>query len=76
MQLWRAIRPSVAWPVRRQTHGYLPSRVQCRVKVGAIDTAARGTFKKEAHGLRREDEKSLLYFGCEYSGWYNFRESH
>jgi len=24
------------------------------------------------HGHRRENEKSLLYFGCDFSGWYNF----
>jgi len=28
---------------------------------------------KQAHGHRRENEKSLLYFGCGFSGgWYNF----
>jgi len=44
---------------------------QCRMKLGAIDAAALGTFKKQAHGHGREHEKSLLYFGCDFSGWYN-----
>ena len=41
--------------------------------MGAIDVAALGPFKRQAHGLHgRENEKSLLYFGCDFSGWYNF----
>jgi len=44
---------------------------QCRMKLGAVDAAALGTFKKQAHGHGRENEKSLLYFGCDFSGWYN-----
>jgi len=40
--------------------------------VGAIDAAASGPFKKQAHGHGRENEKSLLYFGCDFYGWYNF----
>jgi len=40
--------------------------------VGAIDAAALGPFKKLAHGHGRENEKSLLYFGRNLSGWYNF----
>jgi len=40
--------------------------------VGAIDAAALGPFKKQAHGHGREKEKSSLYFGCDFSGWYNF----
>ena len=44
---------------------------QCR-KAGAIDAAALGPFKKQAHGHGRENEKSLLYFGCDFSGRYNF----
>jgi len=39
------------------------------MKLGAIDAAALGPFKKQAHGHRRENEKSLLYFGCDFSGW-------
>ena len=34
---------------------------QCRIKVGAIDSAATD-----------EKKKNLLYFGCDFSGWYNF----
>jgi len=41
------------------------------MKLGAVDAAALGTFKKQAHGRGRENEKSLLYFGCDFSGWYN-----
>jgi len=33
------------------------------MKVGAIDAAALGPFKK-----------NLLYFGCDFSGWYNFEK--
>ena len=40
--------------------------------MGAIDAAALGPFKKQTHGHGRESEKSLLYFGCDFSGWYNF----
>jgi len=44
--------------------------LQCRMKVqGAIDAAALRPFKKQAHGHGRENEKSLLYFGCDFSGW-------
>jgi len=39
--------------------------------VGAIDAAALGPFKKWANGHGRENEKNLLYFGCDFSGWYN-----
>ena len=38
----------------------------------AIDAAALGPFKKQALGHGRENEKSFLYFGCDFSGWYNF----
>jgi len=45
---------------------------QCRMKLGAVDAAALGTFKKQVHGRRgRENKKSLLYFGCDFSGLYN-----
>ena len=37
-----------------------------RIKVGAIDAAALGPFKKQARGHGRENEKSLLYFGCDF----------
>jgi len=40
------------------------------IKVGAIDAAALGPFK--AHGLGRENEKNLPYFGTDFSGWYSF----
>ena len=40
---------------------------QRRVKVDrAIDAAALGPFKKQAHGHGREKEKSSL-FGCDFS---------
>jgi len=45
---------------------------QCRIKAGAIDAAALGPFKKQAHGHGRENEKSRLYLGCDFFGWYNF----
>jgi len=44
------------------------------MKVGAIDAAALGPFKKQAQGHGRENEKSHLYFGCDFAGWYNFRK--
>ena len=40
-------------------------------EVCAIDSAA---FENQAHGHRRENEKSLFYFGCDFSGWYNFEK--
>ena len=47
--------------------------IQCRIKVmGATDAAALGPFKKYAHGHGRENEKSLVYFDRNFSGWYNF----
>jgi len=48
---------------------------QCRIMVGAIDAAVLGPFKKQARGHGRENEKSLLYVGCNFSGWYNFGKS-
>jgi len=39
--------------------------------VGAVDAAALGPFKKQAHGHGRENEKSLLYFGCDFSVRYS-----
>ena len=47
---------------------------QCRIMVGAIDAEALGPFKKQAHGHGRENEKSLLYLGCDFSGLYNFEK--
>jgi len=41
-----------------------------RIKVGAIDAAALGPFQKQAHD--HGQEKSILYFGCDFSTWYNF----
>jgi len=44
--------------------------------VGASDAAALRPFKKQAHGHRRDNEKNyLLYFGRDFSGWYNFGKS-
>jgi len=40
--------------------------------VGAVDATALGPIEKQAHGHERENEKNLLYFGCDFSGWYNF----
>ena len=40
--------------------------------MGAIGAAALGTLEKQAHGPGRENEKCLLCFGCDFSGWYNF----
>jgi len=45
---------------------------QCRIEVGAIDAVALVPFEKQAHGHGRENEKSLLYFGRDFSGRYNF----
>jgi len=43
--------------------------------VGAIGAvAALRPFKKYVHGHGRENEKSTLYFGCDFSSWYNFGE--
>jgi len=42
------------------------------MKLGAIDAAVLGPFKKQAHGHGRENETSLLYFGCDLTGWYSF----
>jgi len=49
---------------------------QCRIKVGAIDAAALGPFKKQAHGHvgPYDKKKSLLYIGCDFSDWYIFGE--
>ena len=44
--------------------------MQCQIKAGPNDAAALVPFKKQAHGHGRE--KSLLYFGCVFSGWYSF----
>ena len=38
------------------------SRLQCRIDVGAIDAAALGQFKKQAHGHGRGKEKSSLFW--------------
>jgi len=40
-------------------------------EVCAIDSAA---FENQAHGHGRENEKSLFYFACDFSGWYNFEK--
>ena len=49
---------------------------QCSVldqgDVGAVDAAALGPFKIWANGHGRENEKNLLYFGCDSPVWYNF----
>jgi len=42
------------------------------MKPGAIDAAALGPFRKQAHGHGRENEKSLLCFDCDFFGLYNF----
>jgi len=39
-----------------------------RIKLGAIDAAALRPFKKQARGHARENEKNVLYFGCDFSG--------
>jgi len=39
--------------------------------VGDIGAAALGAFKKQARGHGRENEKSLLYFRCDFSGGTN-----
>ena len=52
---------------------YGPVRVgTVAAPVGAIDAVALGPFKKQAHGHGRESEKSLLSFGCDFSGCHNF----
>jgi len=42
------------------------------MKVDATGAAALGPFKKSTHDHGRESEKSLLCFGCDFSGWYSF----
>jgi len=41
--------------------------------VGAIDAAALGPFKNRPTATG-EKKKSLLNFGCDFSGWYNFEK--
>jgi len=38
----------------------------CRIKVGAIDAAALGSWNAPT---ATDEKKSLLYFGCYFSGW-------
>ena len=47
---------------------------QCRIKAGAtaIDAAALRPFKKIRP--KATDQKSLLYFGCDFSRWYTFEK--
>jgi len=45
--------------------------VQCRINAGAIDAAALRPFKNRTMAT---DEKSLLYFDYDFSGWYNFEK--
>ena len=43
------------------------------MKLGATDAAAERPLEKQADGHGREYEKSLLCFGCDFSGgWYSF----
>jgi len=42
---------------------------QCQIKVGAIDAAALGHSRNRPTAT---DEKSFLYFGSDFSGWYSF----
>jgi len=44
--------------------------IQCRIKVGAIDATALGSPTQEIGPWTRK--RSLLCFGCDFSGWYNF----
>jgi len=39
--------------------------------VGAIDAAALDPFKNKPTTTDQK-KKSLLYFGCDFIGWYNF----
>ena len=58
-------------PIKRAAcvrHHYNRSNAHCRIQVGAIDAAALGPFKKQAHGHGRENKKSRLLFGCDFSG--------
>ena len=50
--------------------------IQCRIKVGAIDSTALGPLKKQAHSHGREIVESLLDFGCEFLCLVQFRENH
>jgi len=47
---------------------------QCWIKVGAIYAAALGLYKKYGPRPRTRKGINLLYFGCDFSGWYNFGE--
>jgi len=40
--------------------------------VGAIYAAALGIYKKYGPRPRTRKGINLLYFGCDFSGWYNF----
>jgi len=40
--------------------------------VDAVDAAALGPFKKQATITDEKTKKSLLHFGCDSFGWYNF----
>ena len=52
---------SIPVTIQAYTEPMPKASCQCRIKVGAIDAAALGTFKKQVHGRRgRENEKSLF----------------
>ena len=42
---------------------------QCQINMGAIDAAAVGPFKKQAHSHGWETE-NLLYFACDFFVWF------
>jgi len=45
---------------------------QCRINVGAIDAAALCSRNRPT--ATDENKNGFLYFGCDFSGWYNFRK--
>jgi len=57
---------------RTDTSKATNAQSQCRIKVGAIDAAALGPCTQETGPRPRTRKKTLLYFGCYFSGWYNF----
>ena len=68
--MWTRIWVSVSAKCLRRTNVNFCN--QCRIKVGAIDAVALSPFKIWANGHGRENEKNLLYFGCDSPVWYNF----
>jgi len=58
---------------RQSTEGISRAQAQFQIKVGATDVAAvRPIPPRNRPTSTVKKKKSLLYFGCNFSGWYNF----